>query len=143
MDDLLGSYFIEQNLSRILTTDDITIAYKNENTIAQCYSRLKSKTSKLEKSNVVYQITCDSDICGGVYIGQTKRYLKDRIREHEYEIRTRHNENKMNHTALVEHVYQSTSIFVAHLYIDTNSNIDVLFGPTLIEAHPNDATCLA
>lgn len=97
---------LSEKLSRALTNDDISIAYKNENTISQYYTRLKSHTPKFDKSNVVYEISCNYTDCNSVYIGQTKRYLKERMKEHEYDVKTSKNINKTTHTALVEHILQ-------------------------------------
>ena len=46
------------------------------------FSKLKSKVPIEKNSGVVYQINCGD--CDRVYIGQTKRYLGDRITSHKY-----------------------------------------------------------
>lgn len=54
---------------------------------------LKSKTPKIKKSNIVYEIPCNN--CEATYIGQTSQYLENRIKSHKYD--------KKNATALTNH----------------------------------------
>lgn len=61
--------------------------------IAKNFTKLKTKTSKNKRSNIVYEIPCSG--CNGVYIGQTSQYLENRIKSHKYD--------KKNSTALTAH----------------------------------------
>jgi len=47
---------------------------------------MKDKTEKMENYDVVYKIECANNLCDAAYIGQTGRYLKTRIKEHEINI---------------------------------------------------------
>lgn len=47
------------------------------------YSRNEDVTEKEDMSNVVYKLPCIN--CDRCYIGQTRQYLKNRIKEHEYD----------------------------------------------------------
>lgn len=80
--------------------DSISIAQKCENTIkTKFYSKLKAKTEKELQSNVIYNIPCLG--CNKCYIGQTGRYLKQRLKEHNND--QKNYLLKSNPTALVEH----------------------------------------
>ena len=58
---------------------------------------MKDKDNINVKTGIVYEIPCKD--CEKVYIGQTKRYMKIRIREHKNNIK-----NAMkNHTSLTKH----------------------------------------
>ena len=58
---------------------------------------MKDKDNINVKSSIVYEIPCKD--CDRVYIGQTKRYMKIRIREHKNNIKNAVN----NHTSLTKH----------------------------------------
>ncbi|EFN62516.1 hypothetical protein EAG_03655, partial [Camponotus floridanus] len=58
-----------------------------ESTGFKCFNRLnrfikvhKDATPKLKENNVVYRIDCNN--CDASYVGQTKRHLETRLREH-------------------------------------------------------------
>jgi len=93
---------LKTSLERQTTSDDkrIKIAQKCCNTLKNKYfSKIKAKTEQLLNSNVVYRIPCN--LCNKSYIGQTSRYLKDRIREHKND--EKKYLLKTNPTALVQH----------------------------------------
>lgn len=80
--------------------DNVTIALKSENTLKKrFFTKLKSKDNTDYLSNVVYKIPCNS--CSSCYVGQTGRYLKQRLREHANDCKNFL--TKRNPTALVEH----------------------------------------
>ena len=97
---------LSERVAKELTNENIRIAFKSENTINRCFSKLKSTTPNEIKSGLVYQIPCAD--CEGVYIGQTGRYLKTRISEHQRSTRPHnlaHNLAASNgKTSLVDHV---------------------------------------
>ncbi|OCT82696.1 hypothetical protein XELAEV_18025226mg [Xenopus laevis] len=51
---------------------------------------------------VIYALKCP---CGKMYIGQTSRQIKIRIREHKYSISNYDPENKKTHTPVGKHFY--------------------------------------
>lgn len=80
--------------------EQVKITLKSENTIKKkFFSKTKSKTKKELKSNVVYDIPCLQ--CNRSYVGQTGRYLKQRLKEHQND--QKNYLLKANPTALVEH----------------------------------------
>lgn len=99
------------NISERLEKSDIydktkyTIAHSSNNTTKSIFSKLKSKTPKLEKHNVIYQIECggnNEEGCGKLYVGTTKNKLKTRMSGHKSDIKLR-NTNIIQKTALSEH----------------------------------------
>ena len=49
--------------------------------LKQCLPSAKSQVPKDLNANVVYKLTCSA--CQGSYVGQTKRYLSTRLKEHQ------------------------------------------------------------
>ncbi|XP_050315966.1 uncharacterized protein LOC126750390 [Anthonomus grandis grandis] len=81
-------------------SDVIKISEKNENSVRKhFFTKLKTKDAFDLHSNIIYKIPCSGcDVC---YIGQTGRYLRQRLYEHEYDCRNL--ALKKNPTALAEH----------------------------------------
>ena len=67
----------------------------------------KDKIPKELSSIIVYSVPCKGDDCKAVYIGQTKRFLKKRLREHKNNIRE--SPNKQN--ALTKHAIEKDHFF--------------------------------
>ena len=68
----------EENV-QMLSTESIVIV--GGSTLERPFEGLRpGKTSRGERSNVVYRIHCD---CGRVYIGETIRRLETRLKEHK------------------------------------------------------------
>ena len=65
---------------------NIQVFFRNDNNLERLFSNCKDKDDKCLKSGVVYKINCRD--CNGCYIGQTGRYLKKRIYEHQYSLRS-------------------------------------------------------
>ncbi|KAK9873035.1 hypothetical protein WA026_020769 [Henosepilachna vigintioctopunctata] len=77
-------------------TNEIKNCFKNENikiptynvkTISTLYSKLKDRTPKLLKSNIIYKIKCTE--CESTYVGQTAQWLKSRLALHKSDITKR------------------------------------------------------
>lgn len=94
---------LSEHLSRILGTETIKVAFKNDNTLKKIYTNTKDKTPDHSKSNVIYKIPCKN--CNKCYIGQTRRYLETRLKEHKNNIKPSNllRSNHDNETALVTH----------------------------------------
>ena len=63
----------------------VKVAINSAHTIDEILPSPKGTLTLKEKSCVVYQVPCFD--CNFVYIGQTKRYLKSRLTEHELTIK--------------------------------------------------------
>lgn len=87
-----------ESLSRILSKYNIRLVGTNNSDLSFLFDSGKDKLPLENRSNVVYKIPCDD--CNGVYIGQTYRQLRTRVKEHKYNIK----EDVSRHTALTKHV---------------------------------------
>ena len=90
-----------EKIRRILNEIGVKVAIKPICTIGQNLSSPKDPISADEKTCVVYDIPCSD--CKLVYIGQTKRNLNDRLKEHQRANR----EQKPENSALCEHAMKS------------------------------------
>ena len=73
---------ISESFKRLLTSStDCSVAFKGSNTIRDHLVHPKDQDEIGSKTNVIYKICCKE--CSSIYIGQTKRRLKDRIKEHK------------------------------------------------------------
>ena len=78
--------------------ENIKISFGNANTIGKnFFTNQKTKTPTEIKSNIIYKIPCRD--CSKCYVGQTGRYLKQRLSEHR---RDQQKLNVINPTALVD-----------------------------------------
>ena len=73
------------------------MAFKPFLTIGRFLPSLKDEINHNEKSNLVYEVPCQN--CPFVYIGQTKRDLNSRIKEHQRAI----NFQRPEKSALCQH----------------------------------------
>ncbi|XP_017470366.1 PREDICTED: uncharacterized protein LOC108362044 [Rhagoletis zephyria] len=83
---------LSERLEKANCIDNINhkIAHKPNNALQSLFTKLKSKTDKMEKSNLIYQIECkgnQTNPCGMYYIGTTKRKLKTRIAGHKSDLK--------------------------------------------------------
>ncbi|KYN09427.1 hypothetical protein ALC57_18459, partial [Trachymyrmex cornetzi] len=68
---------------------NLNIAYKSVNSLNKFIKTGKDRLDKMNNNNVVYKISCCDCDCS--YVGQTKRKLKTRIKEHKSDIRKSNN----------------------------------------------------
>ena len=87
----------QEQLCRIFKKTKLQIIFTIENSFQKkLFPTLKDRTQKKFKYNVIYEINCIQ--CNKKYIGQTCRFLHNRLLEHARSVKN--NENK---TALPEH----------------------------------------
>ena len=81
------SYFggVSEKFKKLSHIHGFNIAYKPMNTMNKFIKTGKDSLSKHEKSGLVYKINCKN--CESSYVGQTKRKLKTRIKEHKAHVR--------------------------------------------------------
>jgi hypothetical protein len=72
---------ISEPFKRIISETDCDVALKGSNTIKNLLMHPKDRDEPTSKTHVVYKINCEE--CSSTYIGQTKRRLKDRVKEHK------------------------------------------------------------
>ena len=73
---------LKSKLKRCLNISDIRIVTRTTTTKLNMFTNVKDKTPKENKSNIVYEFTCQK--CSKCYIGKTERTLLERAREHAY-----------------------------------------------------------
>lgn len=88
---------LSQSVARVLKQFNVSCNFRNVNDLSHLYSSLKDKTPLSHVSNVVYKIPCGG--CNASYIGQTERWIKTRVYEHEQNIKRKSD----SHTALTKH----------------------------------------
>src|SRR5436190_22366147 len=76
---------ISEKISRIGRKYNIKTAFRTHNTLRQSLVKTKPKSSVQESKNCVYSIKCNN--CPREYVGETKRPLNVRIKEHEQNTR--------------------------------------------------------
>ena len=76
---------VSDKIKRILLETGVQVAFKPFSTIGRFLPSLKDEINQNDKSNLVYEVPCQN--CAFVYIKQTKRYLKSRIKEHQRAIK--------------------------------------------------------
>ncbi|XP_044754438.1 uncharacterized protein LOC123313564 [Coccinella septempunctata] len=103
---------LSEQIRRNILSLGVDVAFRSENTNRKLFTKIKSTTPKELLSNVIYKICCKD--CQSTYVGQTGRYLKDRISEHERDslnILNPLKKKKDNNTALAEHVSNTLHSF--------------------------------
>ena len=86
-----------EKIQRVLRNHQIKTAVKPVSTLRQILSKPKDPIPREKKTGVIYQIPCKE--CNAVYIGETKRALKTRQKEHMDSVRR----DKAERSALAEH----------------------------------------
>ncbi|RLU19060.1 hypothetical protein DMN91_009418 [Ooceraea biroi] len=76
---------LSEGMCNILRKCDFKVAYSVYKKLDMFIKRGKDKLLKKDKTGVVYRIKCME--CEACYIGQTKRQLETRIKEHKNDIR--------------------------------------------------------
>lgn len=88
---------LSENFSRLLRDTGLQIVYCIPKKLNTLIRRAKDKLPTEEKTGVVYKINCAN--CSSSYIGQTKRQLGTRIKEHFNNIKV----HKSNYSVISNH----------------------------------------
>lgn len=75
---------VNERIERGCKNLGVRTVFKSRHTLRQTLMNVKSKTPGECKRGAVYEIPCAD--CDSVYIGETGRSLKDRIKEHKYAV---------------------------------------------------------
>ena len=98
---------MSERISKVLKQHNIKVAYKPIKTLSSIFRKLKDILDHDRTTCIiVYKIKCRD--CAAVYIGQTSRSLKTRIKEHNHAIA------KLDRNSLL-----------AQHYLQTKHNIDL------------------
>ena len=79
---------------------NIRVVFKSGQTLRSMLTKVKDTLPLGKQSNVVYRIPCS---CGQVYIGETKRRLETRLKEH----RDACERGMMEKSAVAEHAWEN------------------------------------
>jgi len=81
------------------------IGFRYLNKLSQLIKTHKDIDEPLSKNNVVYKIQCKD--CEATYVGQTKRQLKTRLKEHKTNIKL----DQSKHSVISEHIIKYNHSF--------------------------------
>ncbi|XP_055589434.1 uncharacterized protein LOC129758695 [Uranotaenia lowii] len=87
---------LTNGITKILSQHGLKTAYKSGNTLKDRLVSLKDKIPQDERSGI-YEIPCES--CSAVYIGQTRRKFKVRLKEHRNAV----DNNRANESSVAAH----------------------------------------
>ena len=93
---------LSEKLGKILRNYQVNLAYKPHANIKDSFYMGKDRIES-DKRSGIYKLNCK---CGSEYIGQTKRFIKQRVNEHRYDITSK----KENGTGFSHHVLHSNNI---------------------------------
>ena len=82
-------------------TYDITTSFRNNSSLKQFIKLGKDALNNCDESNLVYKINCE--ICGEIYVGQTKTLVKIRCNEHINNIKL----NSKCHNLITKNITES------------------------------------
>ena len=89
-----------ERLKRIFRRYNLEVAHQPTRKLRSELCHLKDKKTPQEKSGVVYKIDCEN--CDEKYVGETGRQVRDRMLEHERDVR-----NKKPASKVFEHVRET------------------------------------
>ena len=98
--------FMELRNKRILGSYNIKVTQKPFLTLNNIFSKPKDPVSKEQKSDAIYSIPCND--CNQEYIGQTKRQIETRLKEHQKAV----DFSRKDNSALSEHSCQTNNTIV-------------------------------
>ena len=87
---------LSEDLRRICRRYDIRTVFTTTSTLSPQFTRVKDVDPLLSRAGVVYKIPCS---CGKKYIGETKRALGTRLKEHQAATRR----GEVEKSAIAEH----------------------------------------
>ena len=88
---------VGEDIRRILNTVYLDTVYTIPKRLEGIIRRGKDKLARENETELVYRIDCDD--CDAIYIGQTKRHLMTRIKEHQNDIK----KHDSNHSVVSKH----------------------------------------
>jgi len=96
---------ISEMVSSVVSKSDYTIGYRCLNRLNMFVKTHKDKEQTSTNNNVIYKILCKN--CDASYVGQTKRQLRTRLREHRNNIKL----DQSKHSVISEHTKKEGHIF--------------------------------
>ncbi|KYN13987.1 hypothetical protein ALC57_13817, partial [Trachymyrmex cornetzi] len=109
---------ISNKITNVINKADYLIGFRCINKLNKFIKSQKDKDELVKNNNVIYKINCDN--CNASYVGQTKRQLQTRIKEHRNNIRL----DQSNHSVITKHIkeYNHTFNWEDVKIVDSESN---------------------
>ena len=89
---------MSEDIRRICRRFNIRVAFRSSRTLRSMLSNVKDKVPMEKRSGVVYRIPCS---CGKVYLGETRRRLETRLKEHKDACK----KGQLEKSAIAEHAW--------------------------------------
>jgi len=89
----------------VIKKSNFIVGFKGINKLNNFIKVQKDKTNFMSKNNVVYKILCNN--CDASYVGQTKRQVQTRIKEHTNNIRL----EPSRYSVITEHILEFNHSF--------------------------------
>ena len=103
-----------ERVARVLIKHNINLAHKPIRTLKNELCHVKDKRTVENKAGVVYKLGCND--CDAVYVGETGRQVKDRMREHQNDIVKAKSVSKVfNHVDQTGHSFDFDNVKVLDL----------------------------
>jgi len=96
---------ISEITASLIDRSVFTVGYRCLNKLDKIIRVQKDRTEHTQKNNIVYKINCNN--CEATYVGQTKRQLKTRIKEHYNNIRS----DESKHSVITQHILNFNHMF--------------------------------
>ena len=101
---------VSEKIEKVITThtDNTTqLAYKNNKCLRNVFTKLKDPVPLQKRTNIIYKIPClgNGTFCGKSYVGQTKQYLQNRLKNHKRDLKCVY-DPAIPKTALVDHFHE-------------------------------------
>ena len=93
---------VSENIRRVCRRFGIKVVFRSSHSLRSMLTKVKDALPMEKQANVVYRIPCS---CGKAYIGETKRRLETRLREHQDACRTQ----SLQKSAVAEHAWEATT----------------------------------
>jgi len=96
---------LSEDVRRICQRYNLRTVFKSAATLRGQLMQVKDRDPLERRSNVIYQVPCS---CGRVYIGETKRALETRIKEHKAATRR----GETTKSAIAEHAWKEHHVIL-------------------------------
>jgi len=99
-------------VSSVVSKSEYTIGYRCLNKLNMFEKTHKDKEQSSTNNNIIYKICYEN--CNASYVGQTKRQLRTRLREHRNNIKLNQSKHSVisEHTKSVDHVFDWDNVRV-------------------------------
>ena len=91
---------VSENIRRVCQKFGMKVVFRSSHSLRSMLTKVKDAVPMEKQANVVYRIPCS---CGKSYIGETKRRLESRLKEHQDACRTQ----SLHKSAVAEHAWGS------------------------------------